>query len=75
MYSRVGPSKFRSSKLGISFVSSSVNTDTKYLFKIFALSWSHVVSAPFPAFKAPIVDLVLDLARTWLQKSLLYVLF
>ena len=75
MYLRVEPTKFRSSKLGILFGSSSVNTDTKYLFKIFALSWSHVVSAPFSAFKAPIVDLVLGLARTWLQKSLLSVSF
>ena len=51
-----GSIKFRSSKLGILFVSSSVNTDAKYLFKIFALSWSHVVGVPFSAFKAPIVD-------------------
>ena len=46
-----GSVKLRSSKLGMFFVSSSVNTDAKYLFKIFALSWSHVVGVPFSAFK------------------------
>ena len=54
---------FLSSKCGRFSSCSFVNADAKYLFKIFALSWSTTVVLPCSFFNAPIVDLILFLIR------------